>query len=86
MPVCRGQQSHFLSTLPTKHTKLSQPTKASIALQGAPGLLIGLGAFLAGIALAAFLLAAIPTLLVGNFCLFFIAILCYAIHKMPWRH
>ncbi|KAL3163077.1 hypothetical protein ABBQ32_009496 [Trebouxia sp. C0010 RCD-2024] len=46
----------------TQHRKLCHRVNASIALQGAPGILIGLGAFLAGVALAAFLLAAIPTL------------------------
>ena len=35
-------------------------------LHGAPGLLIGFGVFLAGAALAAFLLAAIPTLMVSS--------------------
>ncbi|KAL0041415.1 hypothetical protein WJX79_002473 [Trebouxia sp. C0005] len=40
-----------------------QRVEATVALQGTPGLLVGLGAFLAGAALAAFLVAAIPVLL-----------------------
>jgi len=43
-----------------------QRVEATIALQGTPGLLVGLGAFLAGAALAAFLVAAIPVLLVST--------------------
>lgn len=50
---------------PTSPVRRTQPwpTRATVALHGAPGLLIGFGVFLAGAALAAFLLAAIPTLM-----------------------
>ena len=61
---CRQPQRRSLRGRPTKHRQLCQQVEASIALQGAPGILIGLGAFFAGVALAAFLLAAIPTLVV----------------------
>lgn len=47
---------------PTRRVR--QKVEATVALQGTPGLLIGLGAFLAGAALAAFLVTAIPVLLV----------------------
>lgn len=43
-------------------------TRAIAVLSGTPGLLIGLGVFLAGAGLATFLIAAIPTLLVRSVC------------------
>ena len=65
--LCRQPKCRFYSGRPSQRRKLCQQvTAASIALQGAPGILIGLGAFLAGVALAAFLLAAIPTLVVST--------------------
>ena len=62
----RQPQGCSLRGTPTKHKKLCQQVEASIALQGAPGILIGVGALFAGVALAAFLLAAIPTLVVST--------------------
>ena len=64
--LCRQPKCRFYFGRPSQHRKLCQRVTASIALQGAPGILIGLGAFLAGVALAAFLLAAIPTLVVST--------------------
>lgn len=62
--ACRRPQGCSFRGRPTKHRKLCQRVEASIALQGAPGILIGLGALFAGVAFAAFLLAAIPTVVV----------------------
>lgn len=59
--LCRHVQGSFCRP-PTR--RVSQRVEATVALQGIPGLLIGLGAFLAGAALAAFLVTAIPVLLV----------------------
>lgn len=64
--ACRKLQGHLFLDTPTKHTRRRQQVVASVALHGAPGILIGLGALFAGVALAAFLLAAIPTLVVGT--------------------
>ena len=65
--LCRLVQGSFCRR-PTR--RVSQRVEATVALQGTPGILIGLGAFLAGAALAAFLVTAIPVLLVctDNLC------------------
>ena len=62
---CRHLQSIGVRTISSKPKSCCPPVQATAALHGTPGLLIGLGVFLAGVALAAFLLAAVPTLLVG---------------------
>ena len=63
---CRRHYSRM--SCPTSSVRRTQPwpIRATVALHGAPGLLIGFGVFLAGAALAAFLLAAIPTLMVSS--------------------
>ncbi|KAA6429262.1 MAG: hypothetical protein FRX49_00658 [Trebouxia sp. A1-2] len=62
MPFCRHTATPAFRPRPAVRL-FRQRVEATVALQGTPGLLVGLGAFLAGAALAAFLVAAIPVLL-----------------------